>query len=76
MVDGRLRGAGGGRGGRAMSGRGGSPELKKMAVGELVGAGEVGGGGRGEGGEAAVGVRVRQSSGEPRDGLKDEVRQR
>lgn len=57
-------------------GRGGSPELEKMAMGELVEAGEVGGGRRGEGGEAAAGVRVRQSSSEPRGGLEDEVRQR
>ena len=57
MVDGRLRGAGGGRGGRAMSGRGGSPELKKMAAGELAGAGK-GNGGGGEGGEGVGASQV------------------
>ena len=47
IVDGWLWGAGDGRGGRA---RGGSPELEKMAAGELTGAGEDGGGGgRGRG---------------------------
>ena len=44
--------------------------MEKMATDELVRAREVGSGRRGEGGEAAAGVRVRQTSGEPRGGAR------